>query len=295
MPLRGILQRDAVAALPRRRRQAGVPPRVVGRVRLGQPAVRPSRPPTSRPRTPPSGSTTTNCTPGAADAPRPAARSPDRLLPPHSVPPGRAVPVLPLAAADPRGPARGRPDRLPAPPRPRPTSCAWCGSGSATRRTATWSTCPTVGGSGRPRSRSRSTPAASKGWPAHRRWWGICAKALREALGDPRRIFLGIDRLDYTKGIYARLRAYSEAASRTATSTSRTPSSSRSPCRPANRSSTTAASRRHRAAGRPDQRRPRPDGSSRDPLPPLVVSPRGDGRSLPGGGRHGGHAIPRTG
>ncbi|WP_246159669.1 alpha,alpha-trehalose-phosphate synthase (UDP-forming) [Nocardioides antri] len=36
------------------------------------------------------------------------------------------------------------------------------------------------------------------------------AKAIREALGNPRRIFLGIDRLDYTKGIYARLRAYSE-------------------------------------------------------------------------------------
>ncbi|WP_312856249.1 alpha,alpha-trehalose-phosphate synthase (UDP-forming) [Nocardioides pelophilus] len=36
------------------------------------------------------------------------------------------------------------------------------------------------------------------------------AKALREALGNPRRIFLGIDRLDYTKGIYARLRAFSE-------------------------------------------------------------------------------------
>ncbi|CAN5450095.1 trehalose-6-phosphate synthase [soil metagenome] len=36
------------------------------------------------------------------------------------------------------------------------------------------------------------------------------AKAIREALGNPRRIFLGIDRLDYTKGIYARLRAFSE-------------------------------------------------------------------------------------
>ena len=33
---------------------------------------------------------------------------------------------------------------------------------------------------------------------------------IREALGNPRRIFLGIDRLDYTKGIYARLRAFSE-------------------------------------------------------------------------------------
>ncbi|MCW2784375.1 MAG: trehalose 6-phosphate synthase [Marmoricola sp.] len=36
------------------------------------------------------------------------------------------------------------------------------------------------------------------------------AKQIREDLGNPRRIFLGIDRLDYTKGIYARLRAFSE-------------------------------------------------------------------------------------
>jgi trehalose 6-phosphate synthase len=36
------------------------------------------------------------------------------------------------------------------------------------------------------------------------------AKEIRGALGDPRKIFLGVDRLDYTKGIYARLRAYSE-------------------------------------------------------------------------------------
>ncbi len=36
------------------------------------------------------------------------------------------------------------------------------------------------------------------------------ASDIREALGNPRKIFLGIDRLDYTKGIYARLRAYSE-------------------------------------------------------------------------------------
>nr|WP_141014396.1 trehalose-6-phosphate synthase [Nocardioides sambongensis] len=34
--------------------------------------------------------------------------------------------------------------------------------------------------------------------------------AIREALGNPRKIFLGIDRLDYTKGIHARLRAFGE-------------------------------------------------------------------------------------
>ncbi len=36
------------------------------------------------------------------------------------------------------------------------------------------------------------------------------AAQIRTDLGNPRRVFLGIDRLDYTKGIYARLRAFSE-------------------------------------------------------------------------------------
>jgi trehalose 6-phosphate synthase len=36
------------------------------------------------------------------------------------------------------------------------------------------------------------------------------ASSIRHALGDPATVFLGIDRLDYTKGIYARLRAFAE-------------------------------------------------------------------------------------
>ncbi len=36
------------------------------------------------------------------------------------------------------------------------------------------------------------------------------AVEIREALGNPRKLFLGIDRLDYTKGIRARLRAFGE-------------------------------------------------------------------------------------
>jgi len=36
------------------------------------------------------------------------------------------------------------------------------------------------------------------------------ATTIRKALGNPGKIFLGVDRLDYTKGIYARLRAYGE-------------------------------------------------------------------------------------
>jgi len=36
------------------------------------------------------------------------------------------------------------------------------------------------------------------------------AKEIRQQLGNPRRVLLGVDRLDYTKGIYNRLRAYGE-------------------------------------------------------------------------------------
>jgi trehalose 6-phosphate synthase len=41
---------------------------------------------------------------------------------------------------------------------------------------------------------------------------GVAKRAaeIRAALGNPRRIFLGVDRLDYTKGIYSRLRAFGE-------------------------------------------------------------------------------------
>ncbi|MGH3411865.1 MAG: alpha,alpha-trehalose-phosphate synthase (UDP-forming) [Marmoricola sp.] len=39
------------------------------------------------------------------------------------------------------------------------------------------------------------------------------AEQIRRDLGNPHKIFLGVDRLDYTKGIYARLRAFGELIS----------------------------------------------------------------------------------
>ncbi len=36
------------------------------------------------------------------------------------------------------------------------------------------------------------------------------AREIRQSLGDPRIVLLGIDRLDYTKGIIHRLKAYGE-------------------------------------------------------------------------------------
>ena len=51
---------------------------------------------------------------GAADAARAAPGPADRLLPAHPVPADRALPAAAVAPADPRGPARRRPGRLPA-------------------------------------------------------------------------------------------------------------------------------------------------------------------------------------
>ncbi|MCR2809307.1 MULTISPECIES: trehalose-6-phosphate synthase [unclassified Microbacterium] len=45
---------------------------------------------------------------------------------------------------------------------------------------------------------------------AHREDVKARAREIRETLGNPKRIFLGVDRLDYTKGISHRLKAYGE-------------------------------------------------------------------------------------
>ena len=58
--LRGLLQRDAVAAVSRRHRPARVPPPVVGRLRAGQPPLRARRPPRRRRPARPSGCTITS-------------------------------------------------------------------------------------------------------------------------------------------------------------------------------------------------------------------------------------------
>lgn len=45
---------------------------------------------------------------------------------------------------------------------------------------------------------------------AHQRSVRLRAREIRQEIGDPRKILLGVDRLDYTKGIDVRLRAFSE-------------------------------------------------------------------------------------
>ncbi len=88
--LRGVLQRHPVAALPRRRGQARVPPRVVGRLRAGQPAFRREGGGGGRRRRDGVGARLPDAA-GPGDAARAAARPADRLLPAHPLPARRAV------------------------------------------------------------------------------------------------------------------------------------------------------------------------------------------------------------
>ena len=113
--LRGLLQRHALAALPRRGRAAGVPPALVGGLRAGQPRGSPSGRRRGRGR----GRDGLGAgLPAAAGARRCSAScGPDLRIGFFlhiPFPPVRAVPAAAVARADPRGPARRRPGRLPA-------------------------------------------------------------------------------------------------------------------------------------------------------------------------------------
>ena len=70
-------------------------------------------------------------------------------------------------------------------------------------------------------------------------------REIRESLGNPKRIFLGVDRLDYTKGIRHRLKAYGELLDRGEARASRTSRScrSRAPAASASRPTSSCATR----------------------------------------------------
>ena len=144
-----------------------------------------------------------------------------------------------VASADPRGPARRRPGRVPA--RRRGAELRAPGAPAGRPQDPPRPGVP-------PRRPHRSARAA---FPI-----SIDVEALRESLarseevtsapGDPRggrqpaQDLPGVDRLDYTRGIYARLRAFGELLEE-GPSTSRTRCSSRWPRPRANRSSSTAS------------------------------------------------------
>ena len=114
--LRGHVERLAVAALPRRRREAGVPPDLVGHVRAGQQAVRRAGRRRRRRERHRLGARLPAAA-GAGAAPPAAARPHHRLLPAHPLPALRAVHPAAVAVGDRGGAARRRPGRLPAPGR----------------------------------------------------------------------------------------------------------------------------------------------------------------------------------
>ena len=259
--LRGLLQRHPVAALPRPRRQAGVPPRVVGLLRRGQPPVR-REGRRARRRGRHRVGARLPAPAGAADAARPAPRPADRLLPAHPVPARRAVPAAAVAPPDPRGAARGRPGRLPAarrraelrppgPPARRPQDPPRPGLPARRPHRA-----------GRAPSRSRSTPPASRSWPAPSRS-PQRAEEIREALGNPTQ--------DLPRHRPARLhQGHLRPAARLRRADRRRPLRRRGRRVRAGGDAVARAgravphpARRHRPAGRPDQRRPRPDRQAR--------------------------------
>ena len=153
----------------------------------------------------------------AGDAARAAARRADRLVQPHPVPAGRAVRPAAVAARRGRGPARRRPAGLPAGGRRPATSCAPAGSCSAL---------PTKGDTVAADGRRRQRPVRASAVPisidsdgprgarqARRTSWQR-AKEIRAVARQPRVVLLGVDRLDYTKGIRHRLKAYEELLAR---------------------------------------------------------------------------------
>ena len=129
------------------------------------------------------------------------------------LPAGRAVRPDPVAARAGRGPARRRPARLPAHRRraelPARRTPAARPPGQGRPRHA----CTRPSG-GKRRVRAAAFPISvdAKGLEELARQPEVIERArqIRADLGDPKHVLLGIDRLDYTKGIRHRLKAFQE-------------------------------------------------------------------------------------
>ena len=150
-------------------------------------------------------------------APRTAPRPAHRLLPAHPVPADRAVHAAAVAHRDRARPARRRPRRLPparrraelpvaSPQARRPGTQPRQRSASAPAPVSCRSATARCGSA---RSRSPSTRPASTPSPARRRR-SHRAEQIRATWATRAEVLLGVDRLDYTKGIDLRLRALQE-------------------------------------------------------------------------------------
>ena len=166
------------------------------------------------------------------------------------------------------------------PARPR-TSCAWSDSGSATRPTVTWSTCPTArtvraaafpisidsgglrgAGSLRGGREAGGRDPRGAGQPPQGVPWRGPARLHQGHLRPAARVRRA-DRGRQAGRRGRRVRPGRDAVARGGRAVPDPP-------------------RRHRPAGRPDQRRPGPDRPSGDQLPARVVPPGGDGRAAIG-------------
>ena len=214
----------------------------------------------------------------AADAARAAPRPAHRLLPPHPVPAGRAVPAAALAPAGARGSARRRPGGLPAAGRRRQLR--------APRATAGGPQDPP-----RPRLPARRPHREGRGVPHLDRRQGVRGprpdrRRGRARQGDPRGA--GQPAQDLPRHRPARLHeGHLRAAARLQRAHQGRPPRRRGRrLRAGGRAVARAGGavphppRRHRPAGRSDQRRPRADRPPRHQLPALLLPARGDGGAL---------------
>ena len=119
------------------------------------------------------------------------------------------------------------------------------------------------------------------------------AREIRGELGNPRKVLLGVDRLDYTKGIDVRLRAFSELLTEGRVKRRRHRARAAGHAEPRTRRKLQGDARGHRAAGRPHQRRVRRGRPPDRALHPPARAPRRTDRLLRGGRRHAGDPVAR--
>ncbi|MBN9210902.1 MAG: trehalose-phosphatase [Microbacterium sp.] len=292
--LRGLLQRHDLAAVPRRDRRAHLQAGVVGRLRPREPTLRRGGGRGRRRRGDRVG-------PGlsaaarAEDAARAPARPHDRLLPPHPVPRLRPVLAAAVAQAGARGSSRRGRHRIPARGgcrqlrARRPASAAVRDQGERDL------------GAGR---RGRHARRAGQGVPDLDRRGvvrrdGAAPRDPAAGTRDPRRS--GQPAQDpagrRSPGLHQGHPPPSQGLGRDPRGRTRHgrgchSGAGREPESRARRR-LRAVARRDRDDGRTHQRRPRQHHAHRDPVPPPVVSPRGDGRAVPRRRRDARHGAPR--
>ena len=106
------------------------------------------------------------------------------------------------------------------------------------------------------------------------------AKEIRAELGDPKTVILGVDRLDYTKGIELRLKAFRELLADGKLKVPRRGDGAGRDAQPGARRALPDAAGEGRARGRPDQRRVRQGRRAGRALPAPVVQQAGAGRAV---------------